>query len=172
MIIGPIAAANFDAVIGIIAVVVWLIMQGLSKRGKANTPPPPPPSSGNGDQAPQDDLRRFFEELEKGLSRQAPAPTPPEIPPPVAHNHPARQQGLTRADVHGKAAATKRQLTVAKPPPVATPLPIHVSPVTLSPLAAEFTWNHDFPETSANITPLRTSDQADQTGKQRPPSPY
>ena len=175
MIIGPIAAANFDAVIGIIAVVVWLIMQGLSKRGKANTPPPPPPSSGNGDQAPQDDLRRFFEELEKGLSRQAPAPTPPEIPPPVAHNHPARQQGLTRADVHGKAAATKRQLTVAKPPPVATPLPIQLSSSAPTPPATEFNWNQDFPETAANFTTMRISDHPDrsgQAGKQRPPSPY
>ncbi len=179
MIIGPIAAANLDAVIGVIAVVVWLILQGLSKRGGANTPPTPPPASGDGDSStPQDDLRRFFEELEKGVSRQAsnPAPTPPELPPPTAPKPPpVRQQGLTRADVHGKSVSAKRQPPTASPVPVSIPLPARITPAAPKPPSTEFAWNLDFPETLSSITTLRISDHpdhSDQAGKQRPPSPY
>ena len=73
----PIAVINSDLVIGIIAVIGWLLAQGLSKKGKAQ-PPPPASSPGPGEPtSPNDDLRKFFENLEKGLTGQAEQPAQP-----------------------------------------------------------------------------------------------
>lgn len=173
MIIGPIAAVSVDAVIGIIAVVVWLILQGAAKRGGSNTPnqPTPPPSPGNaGDPVnPQDDLRRFFEELEKGLSRQAQPPEPPatapQQPPPIP---PVRQRSVTQAHLHREEVSARQPVRAAKP--ASSPQPATVAPAVRP--AAGFTWSPQFPETASAITTLRISDHPEHSDKQRAPSQY
>lgn len=64
-----------DLIIGILAVVGWLVAQSVGKRGKAS-PPPVPPASGKSHD-PDDDLRKFFENLERGLTGQLNRPAPP-----------------------------------------------------------------------------------------------
>jgi hypothetical protein len=89
----PLAALDMDMVIGIIAVVGWIIAQALSKKQPA---PPPPPVPGAGEHGhipnPADDFKKFFENLEKGLSGQsAPPARPLPVPtPPRSRPHPHR----------------------------------------------------------------------------------
>lgn len=77
----PIAASDLDMIIGIIAVIGWIVAQviGKMKGGDKTAPPPGESNSPNAD--PQDELRKFFEEMEKTLKPQ-PEPKPVVVPPP------------------------------------------------------------------------------------------
>lgn len=72
-----IAASDMDVIIGIIAVVGWILAQIFGKK-KADSPPPgeSPPEAG-APVDPGEELRRFFEEIEKKVK-------PPTLPQPVA----------------------------------------------------------------------------------------
>jgi hypothetical protein len=93
----PIAAINMDMIIGIIAVVGWIIAQALSKKGNAAPPARPATTEPGRTLNPNDDLREFFENLEKGLSSQtgqpaqAASPTPPPLPVPAGSRHSAHR---------------------------------------------------------------------------------
>ena len=68
-----VAAVNMDLIIGIMAVVGWVIAQALGNKKNPSPPsrPRPPPSTGPGDMInPNDDLRKFFQDLERGLTGQ------------------------------------------------------------------------------------------------------
>jgi hypothetical protein len=98
----PLAAIDMDMVIGVIAVVGWIIAQILSKKGKSASPPPSIPSTGEHGQplGTQDELRKFFQDLEKGLSGQAERPMPPPPPPPARdrpHPRHARHSEMPRS---------------------------------------------------------------------------
>ena len=159
MIIGPIAAISFDAIIGIVAVVAWLVIQGAAKRGGSNAPRPPPPGPGEDDQqAPQDDLRRFFEQLEKGIAQQDQSPNsyPPELPhlpqplpPPITT---IRQQAPAQTHIGRKPAA--------KPRPIPRPERVILATPTL-PAISGHSWNQQFPETASSITTLRITEKSD-----------
>lgn len=144
MFIGPIAVTDFDTIIGVIAVVAWLIMQAVAKSRKndRSAPPPPPPGPAGEPVSPQDDLRRFFEELEKNLnqaSRPAPPAQPPELPPaipaPARVARPAPK--VTAAAQHARPAASLR------PAPAASVVPQVKEPlvITAAPEPQEFKWD-------------------------------
>lgn len=162
MIIGPIAALSFDAIIGIVAVVIWLIMQGAAKRGGPNAPRQPPPSEPdvNDPMNPQDDLRRFFEELEKGIAKQSkPAGAEPsEIPqpPPIPTTQP---RPVTQAQLQRKPTIRKQPAQVPAIP--SRPVPVAAAVPAPAPASRDFSWNVQFPETKSSITTLRISDDND-----------
>ncbi len=86
----PIAASDMDIVIGIIAVVGWILAQ-IFGRKKSGAPSETPPQESTRPANPQDELRKFFEEMEKNLNPQAEpkpvAPPPPPVPSPRRHIH-------------------------------------------------------------------------------------
>jgi hypothetical protein len=165
MIIGPIAALSFDTIIGIVAVVVWLIVQGATKRGGPTPPSKPPPVPDDNDPLnPQDDLRRFFQELEKGLSPQLPSaeqsPPPPLQPPPIT---PVKQRSVSQTHLQRKEVPARRPTPPAKPR--SRPIPIPVTPTT-PPAPTGYIWNADFPETESGITTLRIADESEHDASQ------
>ena len=148
MFIGPIAVTDFDTIIGVIAVVAWLIMQAVAKSRKNDRsapPPPPPPGPAGEPVSPQDDLRRFFEELEKNLNqsaRPAPPAQPPELPPaipaPARVARPAPK--VTAASQHARPAASLRPAPVAPGAPV-VPQVTEPLVITSAPEPQEFKWD-------------------------------
>ena len=129
-----IAVINSDLVIGIIAVIGWLIAQGLSKKSKAPPPRPPPVSSGPGEATrPADDLHTFFENLERGLTGQLEQPAPParaEVRPPPLHHHPERH--------HVRIESLEQPRAAERPAPALTPFPaITPRSALLAPQGAE-----------------------------------
>ena len=88
-----IAASDLNVLIGIVAAVIWVIAQ-LVSRGSQKRPPAPPPPGGTmpGEPVnPQDELRRFLATLTGETSETAPKePTPPPKPerPPPARRFP------------------------------------------------------------------------------------
>ncbi len=119
-----IAAIDMDMVIGIIAVVGWIIAQALSKKGKSAPPHPPAPSTGEHGQplGPQDELRKFFQDLEKGLSSQTEHPAPAPPPPPARarpHPRPARHSETPRS--HGTILPPPSPVSLAEPALVVMP---------------------------------------------------
>lgn len=75
-----IAASNMDMIIGIIAVVGWILAQILGKRKGATPPQDNSTPEGAPTSDPRDKLRKFFEELEKPAEELAPAPLKPTAP--------------------------------------------------------------------------------------------
>ena len=73
-------AADMDVIIGVIAVVGWILAQifGKKKGDPSQQEESPPPTGTTLD--PRDELRKFFEELEKSAKPQAP---PPPLPLPA-----------------------------------------------------------------------------------------
>ena len=90
-----------DTIIGIVAVIGLILMQVLAKKknGESTGTPPPEPPSGSD---PQDELRKFFEEMEKTLKPEPPKPVfipsapPPPPPPPRAKSRPKREPNTAR----------------------------------------------------------------------------
>ena len=82
-----IAKSDFDAIIGIIAVIGWIVAQVLSKRKGGDSPGTPPPTTPPM-LDPQDELKKFFEEMEKTLKPAAPPPLPASPPPLRAESRP------------------------------------------------------------------------------------
>jgi hypothetical protein len=74
----PIAASDMDVIIGIIAVIGWIVAQVMGKK-KAGDKTEPTPGETALPTDPQDELRKFFEEMEKTLK---PAEQPRTVPPP------------------------------------------------------------------------------------------
>lgn len=130
-------AIGADAVIGLIAMVVWIWLSVASKRkqpDRKTEPPPMMPAPGEA-RSPQDDLRKFFEELEKNLGGAGPAQaeeqTPPPLPPASVPRQPARK-------AIRPAASPVRPATVPQPAPVAAAAAISPTESSLddSPLLA------------------------------------
>lgn len=118
--IGPfqVFAMDGNAVFGLIAVAVWVWLSIASKKNKAerNTEPPPLVHTPGEPLSPQDELKKFFSDLENGTS----APTPDEEPamhraPPPPLPPPAPKRVMVR--------------------PVTRPAP-HPAPVTTMPTPA------------------------------------
>ena len=75
----PIAASDMDVVICIIAVIGWILSLVVGRK-KTGSPSEQPPTEAPPSANPQDELRKFFEEMEKTLK---PAEAqPPTLPPP------------------------------------------------------------------------------------------
>lgn len=133
-----IAAANVDLVMAIVAVVGWIIAQSLNRKQKPpNRPPPVPPPAGQGEPiSPNEELRRFFEGLERGLtSRMETAETPGGGIPPPLPSRPARRgaKSVTLSSVEPVAAPSMSE-------PAVTP---HTVPASL-PLAPHLKWTQGF----------------------------
>jgi len=104
----PLAVADMNAVIGVVAVIVWIVVQVLNKKAGGTNPPSRPMTPAAGDSTnPQDELKKFFSDLEQGLAgrggeevdeEQEAAPPPPPVhrrvpvPAPAPHAFPTRQQ--------------------------------------------------------------------------------
>jgi|GEM_PF-2000658 len=85
----PIAASDMDMVIGIIAVIGWIVAQVLGKMKGGDKTAPPPSEAPTPTTDPQDELRRFFEEMEKTL-KPKPEPKPVSVPVPPPPVRPSR----------------------------------------------------------------------------------
>lgn len=89
-----IAASDMDVIIGIIAVVGWILSQIFSKKkGGPSQQEESPPQPGT-TLDPRDELRKFFEELEKSAK---PQPLPPPVPPPVLQPKVRREKPVSRS---------------------------------------------------------------------------
>ncbi len=112
----PLAASNMDMIIGVIAVIVWIVSQVLSRKkdgtGSPSIPGEPAPPTD-----PQDELRKFFEQIEKAThppaATQPIAPPPPPPVPSRVHSQPNRHP-----------AAHRTHLKEPPAPPLSTPAPI------------------------------------------------
>lgn len=95
-----IAASDMDVIIGIIAIVGWILSQIFSKKKTG-----PSQAEGSAPEAgapidPRDELKKFFAELEKASN---PQPTPPPIAPPplqkkVQRDKPAHRNSESRTE--------------------------------------------------------------------------
>ncbi|MEI6564660.1 MAG: hypothetical protein WCO42_10190 [bacterium] len=98
----PIAASDMDVVIGIIAVVGWVLAQIFGKK-KAD---PSPPEGSTPDSVPsldpRDELRKFFDELEKT------AP-PPVAPPPLQQKSPREKTVRRVTESRGETLSSQRR---------------------------------------------------------------
>jgi len=89
-----IAASDMDVIIGVIAVVGWILSQILSKK-KID----PSQQEGSTPEAgtstdPREELRKFFEDLEK--TNKSPAPQPPAVPPAPPPHHRTHKEKFAR----------------------------------------------------------------------------
>ena len=92
----PIAATDMDMVIGIIAVATWILAQ-IFGRKKSDTPPDSPSQAPGLPTDPQDELRKFFEDMARGGSPEPrPAAPHPPLPPPRTHVHVKREKAWIR----------------------------------------------------------------------------
>lgn len=117
----PLAAMSGDAVIGIAAVIIWIWLSVMGKRGKPNRPPAPPADGSGEPHDPQAELRKFFETLEKGLnmpSEDAAPPAPPPAPPP------ARTTTPPPIPRHAPKPPPVRAVVLPEPPAVVAPPPL------------------------------------------------
>ncbi len=133
-------AVSGDAVFGLIAIGIWIWLSFVSRRNKTDPstqPPPLVPTPGE-PQSPQDELRKFFADLEKGINAppaadapEAPEMPPPRVPPPMprrvvvrpahrpAHPAPAMPPTITasvRAPIDAPPLAELPQLTALPEP--------------------------------------------------------
>jgi hypothetical protein len=112
----PIAVVDMDLVIGVVAVIVWLIVQAVGKKNKDAPSSTPMPSEPMDSSSPGDELRKFFEDMEKAGGAEPPQPVVPPPPPP---RRAARPKHAARAHVQA--------------PPEETILPPPLVPVSASP---------------------------------------
>lgn len=106
------ALTNMDAIIGIVVVVFWIVIQIANRKEGKNAPPQTP--AGPGDPTnPQDEIRKFFEQLEKGLAgeQQEETVAPPPPPPP----RPARTPAASPRRFPSRAAAPVSPVPVERP---------------------------------------------------------
>jgi hypothetical protein len=110
-----VAAINMDLLLGILAVVGWIIAQSMSNKKNPSPPRPPPvpPPAGQGEPInPNEELRRFFEHLERGLTNgEEPDQQTVRRPPP-----PLPQRRATARVVARQAAAPTPDATQFTPP--------------------------------------------------------
>jgi len=98
-----IAASDMDVIIGIIAVVGWILAQIFGKKKADTTPQAESPPEAGGPVDPGDELRRFFEEIEKKVK-------PPALPHPVA---PPPPQQKTHREKSSRRSHEQRQETLS-----------------------------------------------------------
>lgn len=126
----PIAATNMDAVIGVIAVIAWIIVQALSRKTEKPNQSPRPAVPPAGDSTnPQDELRKFFEDLEKGLSGKVEETGPKETVPPSL---PVPSPAPTMRPTSPRSFTQRQQTAPARPKvsvPVQSPPPRRSEPV-------------------------------------------
>jgi len=128
MIFLPIAASDMDMVIGVIAVIVWIASQVLARKKSGTAPGPESPTP---IAEPQDELRKFFQEMEKTVKpREEPQPAAPPPPPPPQRSvvHPKRERPAHRTRTHEEPHAPPLIFTE---PVFATPAPVFASPDTV-----------------------------------------
>ena len=139
----PIAASDMDVIIGIIAVVGWILAQIFGKKkGDPSQQTESPPEAGPS-LDPRDELRKFFEDLEKAGKPQAPPPPvapPPQLPhphkeKPVRHRPEPKRESLSPQNRPVYSAAESAQAFARM-----SPSPIH------SPAMATRTHTPVFPE--------------------------
>jgi len=122
----PIAASDMDVIIGIIAVVGWILSQIFGK--KKVDPSHPEGSTPDSGPAldPRDELRKFFDELEK-TAPPAAAP-PPVAPPPL-------QQKLPRENAVRRTMESRGETLSSQQRPIASPVESRQAyPVMIEPL--------------------------------------
>ena len=144
-----IAASDMDVIIGIIAVVGWILAQVFGKKkGDSPSQEESPPVAGTS-LDPRDELRKFFEDLEK--TAKPPPPPQPVAPPPVPHpphrEKPVRRSPEPRAETlssqkrpaysaaESALAFTGRLTPPGLSPALATPIHPPVFPELRNPLA-------------------------------------
>jgi hypothetical protein len=143
----PIAASDFDVIIGIIAFVGWILAQVLSRKqkGKPETPPPLSTPEGTGSPAsPQDEMRKFFDEMEKALN---PRPAAPPLPEPDLPRRPRQVQP----------PPSPAPVPVPKARPIVTYAAKPVTQISLAPA----------PEPGAATPPPRTHPMEEETASRR-----
>lgn len=121
----PIAASNGDLIIGVIAVVIWIATQiaGRKKPGEQNPEQTPGPVAN-----PQDELKKFFEEMEKNLKGEPEAPPP--LPKPVQVRPtlaPAKRPPPPIPSQHPERAVTWTKSVEPKPVPVMAMAPVRTA---------------------------------------------
>ena len=131
----PIASSDMDVIIGIIAVVGWILSQVLSRKkgGDPTAPshgePTPPPLD------PQDELRRFFEEMKRSVSPPE-EPVKKVVPPPPvmrAQPQPKRERPANRIrkQEEPRPSVLSTPAYVSSSPMLNEPEPQFTLPVTL-----------------------------------------
>ena len=134
-------AMSGDAVIGLIAVVIWIWLSIAGKRSKPSQktqPPPLVPMPGDAS-SPKDELRKFFEDLEKGLNASPPAegtegmpaPVVPAAPPPPLPSRPAHRRAPR---------------PTSRPVPIAPAKPVTVESLPVAAMAAAAEAMSDAPQ--------------------------
>lgn len=93
-----IAASDLDMIIGIIAVVGWIIAQLFGKKKTEGSPQEPSAPDAPPSLDPRDELRKFFDELEKA-NKPAESSRPTAMPPPL-QQAPPREKPVRRVHVH------------------------------------------------------------------------
>lgn len=89
----PIAASDMDLIIGIIAVVGWVVAQLFSKKKSASPHQEESPPESGAPIDPRAELRKFFDELEKTAKQPtAPRPVAPTPPPHKQHKEKAARR--------------------------------------------------------------------------------
>lgn len=92
-----IAASDLDMIIGIIAVVGWIIAQLFGKKKSEDSPQEPSAPDAPPSADPRDELRKFFDELEKATKPEE-SSRPTATPPPL-QQAPPREKPVRRAHV-------------------------------------------------------------------------
>ncbi len=137
-----IAATDTDLIIGVIAVVAWIISQLFSKKIEDPSQQEGPTSEPGPSIDPRDELRKFFDELEKAAKPQP--PPQPVVPPPVTvkkiREKPVRPMPEVRKET--LSAQARPTCPVVNPEPlfqekitVAAPIHIPVLPELRNPIA-------------------------------------
>lgn len=124
-----ILAIDGSSFIGLVIMGVWIWLAVSGKRSKPgrHTDPPPLVPAPREAEAPQDELRKFFEDLEKGL--KAPPPAEPAETFPAA---PVAREPQPPAPPPAPRPAQRRALRTA---PAARPRPVMAAPVPVATFA-------------------------------------
>lgn len=120
-----IAASDMDMIIGIIAVIVWIVSQLFGKKKVDSSSPEESTPESATPADPRDELRRFFEELEKSTKpreSQSPASPPPLHPKPTRETPARRLPALTVAPPPSPPPAPEYRVTDTPWTPPDSPL--------------------------------------------------
>lgn len=99
-----IAASDLDMIIGIIAVVGWILAQIFGKKKADDSPQGPVSPDSSPSLDPRDELRKFFDELEKVNKPQETGRT--AVPPPPLQQAPPRERPVRRIQASEPRVAT------------------------------------------------------------------
>ena len=126
-----------DLIIGIIAVVGWVLAQILSKKKGGSSQQEESQSGSGTPNDPRDELRKFFDELEKTAKQPiAPLPVAPPPPPPKQHqekptrrSYEPRTETLSSQNRPAYPASESARIYMEKVTPATFfhPIPSHVS---------------------------------------------